>query len=142
MWQVELLKPFKRLFVRNARVEVIAEREQVDRREFTGTDTTTEVTAVQTTVRETGSRFIPPHLHHVVEEEVDVEEEDGIQLHNLSWYLEILEYSYKCGHLLSDKDPNDILLFSNSERWKMEYQLRRSYLLASNNSTFSNHYIY
>ena len=47
--------------VRNARVEVVAEREQVNRREFTGTDTSTVVTDVtQTTVRQTGSRFIPP----------------------------------------------------------------------------------
>ena len=45
--------------VRNAKVEVVAEREQVNRREFTGTDETTVVTDVATSTTQTGSRFTP-----------------------------------------------------------------------------------
>ena len=47
--------------VRNARVEVVAEREQIDRRVFTGTDDAgTVITDVTQTTVQTGTRFIPP----------------------------------------------------------------------------------
>ncbi len=46
--------------VRNAKIEVVAEREEVARREFTGTDTSTAVVNTQTTTVQTGSTFIPP----------------------------------------------------------------------------------
>ena len=113
--------------VRNARVEVIAEREQVDRREFTGTDTTTEVTAVQTTVRETGSRFIPPPppprrrrrrrrgRGWILSHSPSVFGDTGVFLTSVDVYF-------------SDKDPNDIPLIFQLRTMEMEYQLRRFYL--------------
>jgi hypothetical protein len=46
--------------VRNAKIEVVAQREEVARRDFTGTDTSTAVIGSQTTTVRTGSTFIPP----------------------------------------------------------------------------------
>ena len=115
--------------VRNARVEVVAEREQIDRRVFTGTDDAgTVVTDVTQTTDKQEPDLFHHHLHHVVEEDVE-EEEDGIQSHSPSWYLETQEYSLQVWIFISQiKIPMIFLLFSNLERWKMEYQLRRLYL--------------
>ena len=46
--------------VRNAKVEVLAEREQVNREEFTGTTTTTTAVGAVTTTVLTGTTFTPP----------------------------------------------------------------------------------
>ena len=46
--------------VRNAKVEVLAEREQVEREEFTGTTTTTTAVGATTTTVLTGTTFTPP----------------------------------------------------------------------------------
>ena len=115
--------------VRNARVEVVAEREQINRREFTGTDTTTEVTNVEVQVRQTGERFIPPpppprrrrrrrrrrRGWDPIAQSFMVFGDTGVFLTSVDIYF-------------SDMILMIFLLFSNLERWKMEYQLRRFYL--------------
>ena len=115
--------------VRNARVEVVAEREQIDRRVFTGTDDAgTVVTDVTQTTAQTGTRFIPPpppprrrrrrrrrRGWDPIVQSFLVFGDTGVFLTSVDVYF-------------SDKDPNDIPLIFQLRTMKMEYQLRRLYL--------------